>query len=84
MWELPFWPRKPLGPFFFGGMVNRIGIGENDMELKMTLVSVFYDANINPLRKIATKRAVSCWFKQKNIPSEMLFIELGFNGNFTF
>ena len=52
--------------------------------LDMTLISVFYDASINPLRKDATKKAVSCWMKQKNLPKEMLFLELGFNGKFTF
>jgi hypothetical protein len=31
--------------------------------LNMTAVSVFYDANINPLRKTATKKAVECWMK---------------------
>lgn len=50
----------------------------------MTMVSVFYDAGINPLRKIATKKAVKCWLKQSHLPKEMLFIELGFNGVFTF
>lgn len=32
-------------------------------ELNMTMISVFYDANINPLRKTATKKAVECWMK---------------------
>ena len=64
--------------------------GENDMtvnerpELNMTMISVFYDANINPLRKSATKKAVECWMKQSTLPKEMLFIELGFDGKFTF
>lgn len=52
--------------------------------LNMTAVSVFYDANINPLRKTATKKAVECWMKQRSLPDEMMFIELGFDGKFTF
>ena len=48
------------------------------------MISVFYDANINPLRKLATKKAVACWLKQSNLPREMMFVELGFNGKFTF
>lgn len=52
--------------------------------LDMTMVSVFYDASINPLRKVATSKAVNCWMKQKHLPREMMFVELGFNGEFTF
>lgn len=52
--------------------------------IDMTMVSVFYDANINPLRKIATKKAISCWMKQSCLPKEMMFIELGFDDKFTF
>ena len=52
--------------------------------LDMTMISVFYDSGINELRKVATKRAVSCWMKQLHLPKEMMFIELGFNGVFTF
>lgn len=52
--------------------------------LDMTMVSVFYDAGINELRKVATKKAVNCWMKQSHLPKEMMFIELGFNGVFTF
>ena len=52
--------------------------------LDMTMISVFYDAGINELRKIATKKAVNCWMKQLHLPKEMMFIELGFNGVFTF
>ena len=52
--------------------------------LDMTMISVFYDAGINELRKVATRKAVQCWMKQSHLPKEMLFIELGFNGVFTF
>lgn len=52
--------------------------------LDMTMVSVFYDAGINELRKVATKKAVSHWIEQYHLPKEMMFIELGFNGVFTF
>ena len=52
--------------------------------LDMTMVSVFYDAGINELRKVATRKAVSHWIEQYHLPNEMLFIELGFNGVFTF
>ena len=52
--------------------------------LDMTLISVFYDMGINPLRKVATKKAVQCWLKQRSLPNEILFVELGFNGTFTF
>jgi len=38
------------------------------IELNMTLISIFYDTGINPLRKHATKQAISCWMKQKNLP----------------
>ena len=31
--------------------------------LDMTMVSVFYDAGINELRKVATRKAVNCWMK---------------------
>lgn len=50
----------------------------------MTMVSVFYDAGINELRKVATRKAVSHWIEQYHLPKEMMFIELGFNGVFTF
>ena len=56
----------------------------DDTGLDMTMISVFYDANINPLRKVATKNAVKCWMKQRHLPKEMVFIELGFNDKFTF
>ena len=52
--------------------------------LDMTMISVFYDAGINELRKVATRKAVSHWIEQFHLPEEMLFIELGFNGVFTF
>lgn len=52
--------------------------------LDMTMVSVFYDAGINELRKVATRKAVSCLLKQYHLPREMMFIELGFKGVFTF
>ena len=52
--------------------------------LDMTMISVFYDANINPLRKTATKKAINCWMKQSCLPKEMVFMELGFDGKFTF
>lgn len=52
--------------------------------LDLTAISIFYDANINPLRKTATKKAVECWMKQRSLPDEMMFIELGFDGKFTF
>ena len=52
--------------------------------LDMTMISVFYDANINPLRKTATKKAINCWMKQSCLPKEMVFVELGFDGKFTF
>ena len=52
--------------------------------LDMTMVSVFYDAGINELRKVATRKAAQCWMKQSHLPKEMVFIELGFNGVFTF
>lgn len=52
--------------------------------LDMTMVSVFYDAGINELRKVATRKAVSHWIEQYHLPKEMMFIELGFNGVFTF
>lgn len=52
--------------------------------IDMTMVSVFYDASVNPLRKVATRKAVGCWMKQKHLPREMMFVELGFNGEFTF
>ncbi len=48
------------------------------------MVSVFYDAGINELRKVATRKAVQCWMKQSHLPKEMMFVELGFNGVFTF
>ena len=48
------------------------------------MISVFYDAGINELRKVATRKAVSHWMEQKNLPKEMMFVELGFNGVFTF
>ena len=57
---------------------------EGRQTLDMTMISVFYDAGIKPLRKIATKKAVSHWMEQKNLPKEMMFVELGFNGVFTF
>ena len=31
--------------------------------LDMTMVSVFYDAGINELRKVATRKAVGFWMK---------------------
>ena len=31
--------------------------------LDMTMVSVFYDAGINELRKVATRKAVNCWMR---------------------
>lgn len=52
--------------------------------LDMTMVSVFYDAGINELRKVATRKSVSHWIEQYHLPKEMMFIELGFNGVFTF
>lgn len=52
--------------------------------IDMTVVSVFYDAGINELRKVATRKAISHWIEQYHLPSEMMFIELGFNGVFTF
>ena len=52
--------------------------------IDMTMVSVFYDAGINELRKVATRKAVSHWIEQYHLPKEMMFIELGFNGVFTF
>lgn len=57
---------------------------EPKQNLDMTAISVFYDAGINELRKVATRKAVSHWMEQKNLPKEMMFIELGFNGVFTF
>ena len=57
--------------------------GEHEY-IDMTMVSVFYDAGINELRKVATRKAVQCWMKQSHLPKEMLFLELGFNGVFTF
>lgn len=50
----------------------------------MTAVSVFYDAGVNPLRKEATRKAVQHWMLQSHLPKEFLFIELGFDGVFTF
>lgn len=52
--------------------------------IDMTMVSVFYDAGINELRKVATRKAVGKWLEQYHLPKEMMFIELGFNGVFTF
>ena len=52
--------------------------------MNITLISTFYDVGVNPRRREATKKAVACWMKQKHLPKEMLFIELGFNGKFTF
>lgn len=57
---------------------------EGRQTLDMTMISVFYDAGINELRKVATRKAVSHWMEQKNLPKEMMFVELGFNGVFTF
>ena len=57
---------------------------DNHEYIDMTMVSVFYDAGINELRKVATRKAVSHWLEQYHLPDEMLFIELGFNGVFTF
>lgn len=57
---------------------------EGRQTLDMTMISVFYDAGINELRKVATRKAVSHWMEQQNLPKEMMFIELGFNGVFTF
>lgn len=34
-------------------------------KLNMTLISVFYDASINPMRKVATMKAVKKWMRQK-------------------
>ena len=48
------------------------------------MVSVFHDAKVNPLRKTAAKKAVRNWVRQKHLPDEILFIELGYNGVFTF
>ena len=50
----------------------------------MTAVSVFYDAGVNPLRKEATRKAIQHWMLQSHLPKEFLFIELGFDGQFTF
>lgn len=63
---------------------NDIQLDVEHEYLDMTVVSVFYDAAINPMRKVATKKAVNCWMKQTCRPKEMMFIELGFNGVFTF
>lgn len=52
--------------------------------IDLSLISVFYDAGINPIRKTATLKAVSHWMEQSQLPDEILFIELGFNGQFTF
>ena len=52
--------------------------------IDMTMISVFYDAGINELRKVATRKAVFHWIEQFHLPEEMMFIELGFNGVFTF
>lgn len=52
--------------------------------IPLTVVSVFYDNGVNELRKQATKKAIRFWTRQKHIPDEILFVELGYNGVFTF
>lgn len=50
----------------------------------MTAVSVFYSASDDDARRNATLNAMKCWMKQRFMPKEFLFIELGFDGKFMF
>lgn len=50
----------------------------------MTLISVFYDYQKNELRKKSALKAMELWFKQAHLPRQIIFMELGFNGVFTF
>ena len=80
-WDCPY--GVDLSKEFSDG-VDDIQVVVKHESIDMTMVSVFYDASINPLRKVATSKAVNCWMKQKHLPREMMFVELGFNGVFTF